>query len=66
MDILRECVSVKTATREGPFNLQCKYLSINGPEEEEEEGQWGSLSIALFLLLLFESGKRLEQLSCVP
>lgn len=38
MDILGECISVKTATREGPFNLQCKYLSISKREEEEEQG----------------------------
>lgn len=44
VDILGERVSVKTATREGPFNLQCKYLSISVAREEgvvgtEEEGQ---------------------------
>lgn len=38
MDILGECVSVKTATHEGPFNLQCKYLSISVESEEGEEG----------------------------
>lgn len=71
MDILGECVSVKTATREGPFNLQCKYLSIS---MEREEGEWGLrrrdnrgvFQSFSFLLLLFESGKRFEQLSCVP
>lgn len=36
VDILGECVSVKTATHEGPFNLQCKYLSISRREEEEQ------------------------------
>ncbi len=38
MDILGGCVSVKTATREGPFNLQCKYLSISVEREEGEQG----------------------------
>lgn len=38
MDILGECVSVKTATREGPFNLQCKYLSISVEREAGEQG----------------------------
>lgn len=45
MDILGERVSVKTATREGHFNLQCKYLSISvergggGGAGTEKEGQ---------------------------
>lgn len=38
MDILGERVSVKTATREGPFNLQCKYLSISVERGEGEQG----------------------------
>lgn len=38
MDILGERVSVKTATREGPFNLQCKYLSISVERGEGESG----------------------------
>ena len=38
MDILGERVGVKTATREGPFNLQCKYLSISVEREEGEQG----------------------------
>lgn len=41
MDILGECVGVKTATREGPFNLQCKYLSISGERGSEERGWRG-------------------------
>lgn len=41
MDILGERVGVKTATREGPFNLQCKYLSISGERGSEEEGGVG-------------------------
>lgn len=73
MDILGELVSVKPAVHEGPFNLQCKYLSII--VERDEGGGGGdfgnrtieeSLKPFLFLSLLFESGKRFEQLSCVP
>lgn len=77
MDILGELVSVKPAVHEGPFNLQCKYLSII-VERDEGGGAGGgggdfgnrtmeeSLKPFLFLSLLFERGKRFEQLSCVP
>lgn len=71
MDILEEHISAKPAMRGGLFNLQCKYLSISvarasGVVGTEEEAQWRSLSSFSFLLLLFEKGKRFEQLSCVP
>lgn len=36
MDILAEHIGVKTAMCEGPFNLQCKYLSISVPGEAKE------------------------------
>lgn len=54
MDILGERIGVKTATREGPFNLQCKYLSISGERGSEEgggvgmEGQWGGHNSGVF------------------
>lgn len=56
MDILEEHISAKPATREGPFNLQCKYLSISvaragGAVGTEEEGQWRSLS-SFFLFVV--------------
>lgn len=41
MDVLGEHVGVKTAAREGPFNLQCKYLSISAEREEGPRGRSG-------------------------
>lgn len=41
MDILREHASVKPATHEGLFNLQCKYLSIIVERVERGGGRYG-------------------------
>lgn len=53
MDILGECVRVKTATREGPFNLQCKYLSISVERREGEQGPRNSTMEESFNPFLF-------------
>lgn len=53
MDILGECVSVKTATREGPFNLQCKYLSISVERGEGGAGTEGGTIEESFNPFLF-------------
>lgn len=53
MDILGECVNVKTATREGPFNLQCKYLSISVERGEGGAGTEGGTIEESFNPFLF-------------